>query len=326
MNKLKKNTYQLLIALAFAVVFAACSPSDGNHAGDEYMPDMFHSIAYEANYEDYYYFNTWGEKEEYYKIAKPRKPVMGTVPRGYAGLAQADDEKYLAAVKGGNTLNSISTPVNGSVPYPYGNTEEERTRATAEIIQNPFPITEDGLARGKELYDIFCGICHGEKGNGIGYIVNEEENKNVKYPAQPANFLTDEFVSASNGRYYHAIMHGKNVMGAYNGKMSFEERWQVIHYIRALQAKDRKLAYSEEENTLNEVEVPGASVAMADFELTDPEHINWAAAKKAHGHGAEGASDHGHGEGHAADHGEADHKEESHGEGEHPHDDHGEEH
>lgn len=298
MNTIKKNIHQFLIALAIAVIFASCSPAGGEHPGDEYMPDMYHSIAYEANYQDYYYFNTWGEEKEYYKIAKPRKPVTGTVPRGYAGLAEVNRPEYEAVLAGGNTLNAISVPVNGSVPYPYENTEEERARATAEIIQNPFPITEQGLAKGKELYDIFCGICHGAKGNGIGYIVNEEENKNVKYPAQPANFLTDEFVNASNGRYYHAIMHGKNVMGAYPDKISFEERWQVIHYIRQLQAKDRKLTYNEEENSLNEVEIPGASVEKASFQLIDPEHINWAMIKGSHGHDdahqGHGAEDHEH--------------------------------
>ena len=41
-------------------------------------------------------------------------------------------------------------------------------------------------------------------------------------------------------------MYGKNVMGSYKDKISYEERWQVIHYIRSLQAKDKKLEYSEQ--------------------------------------------------------------------------------
>ncbi len=101
------------------------------------------------------------------------------------------------------------------------------------------------------MYNIFCGICHGESGNGLGYLADPDANPQSKYPVVPANFLNDEFLAASNGRYYHAIMYGKNVMGAYKDKMSYEERWQVIHYIRALQAKEKKLAYGPEVNTLN---------------------------------------------------------------------------
>lgn len=302
----------LIKAIILAVVvaaFASCSPSSADNPGTEYMPDMYHSIAYESNYYDYYSNNTWGSEKEYYKIAAPREPVAGTVPRGYAGQTAQGGTAIKAALKGGNTLNAVSVPVNGSVPYAYANTEDERARATAELIANPFPITDDGLAVGKELYVIFCGICHGDKGNGIGYLVNEESNKNVKYPAQPANFLSDEFVAASNGRYYHAIMHGKNVMGGYADKLSYEERWQVIHYIRSLQAKDRKLAYSSSENTLNEVDVPGVLVASPEVLFQDPEHVNWGPSSHDdhgpdHGHDTDGHSEGNHHETGNSHHGE----------------------
>ena len=249
----------LVFAVFIALVFGACRTAGGDNPGKEYMPDMFHSIAYEANYYDYYSFNTWGSEEDYYKMAKPREPVAGTIPRGYAGVYFAQDasgeKSVMNNLTGGSHLTAISVPVNGSVPYYYEDTEEERTRATAEIINNPYPITTDGLATGKNLYLIYCGVCHGEKGDGNGYLV-AEENTNAKYQAQPANFLTDDFVTSSNGRYYHSIMYGKNVMGAYADKLSYKERWQVIHYIRSLQAKEKKLAYNENENTLNAVEVP----------------------------------------------------------------------
>lgn len=75
-----------------------------------------------------------------------------------------------------------------------------------------------------------------------------------KYPAQPAILTSDEFTAASNGRFYFAIMHGKNVMGSYADKLSYEERWQVIHYIRALQAQNKGLQYDENGNTLNKTD------------------------------------------------------------------------
>ena len=130
--------------------------------------------------------------------------------------------------------------VNGYVPYAYSDTEEERLRAAAEITTNPYPITQSGLARGKELYTIYCGICHGDKADGAGYLVRDDGGV---YPNQPANLLLPQFVEASEGFMYHSIMYGKNVMGSYADKLSYEERWQVIHYIRSLQAEEAGLVY-----------------------------------------------------------------------------------
>lgn len=40
-------------------------------------------------------------------------------------------------------------------------------------------------------------------------------------------------------------------MGAYADKLSYNERWNVIHYIRSLQAASKNLKYSESENTFS---------------------------------------------------------------------------
>lgn len=254
----EQMNYLTLWALGLTLFgLASCSPAGGEDTGHEYMPDMKHSIAYESNYYNFYSNNTWGTEEEYHKMAQPRKPVAGTVPRGYTAVAISDDQ---------SEVSSYDNSLNGYVPYYYEDTEEERTRATNEIQANPFPITEIGLIKGEELYNINCGICHGEKGDGAGYLVRDDGGK---YPAQPANFLTDEFVNASPGRYYHSIMYGKNVMGYYKDKLSYRERWDVIHWIRALQAKDRKLTYSPEENTLNAYATPVAMVPQKVKEMPE---------------------------------------------------------
>lgn len=256
-----KTIQQIVFVIAFAILVQACKPAGGDYAGSEYMPDMGHPISYEANAYDAYSLHTWDEESVISRKALTNRmhPVSGTVPRGFTGVHFAGGSEAQAAamntVRGGNAPNAIAVPVNGKVPYYYGDTPEERLRATAEIINNPFPITDSGLARGKELYDIFCGVCHGEKGDGLGYLVREANpatgDPGGKYPAAPANFLNEDLSVASNGRYYHAIMYGLNVMGAYKDKLSYEERWQVIHYIRSLQASDKKLLYNETQNTLN---------------------------------------------------------------------------
>jgi len=289
--KKSSNIFTILLVVVLIYTLCACGGGAGvNEPGGEYMPDMGHSIAYEANYYDYYKYNRWGSSSEYYEMAKPRKPVMGTIPRGDAGNAVSD------------TPNALSIPANGSVPYYYADTEEERTRAMNEITTNPFPITAEGLERAKPLYNVSCGICHGGAGDGNGWLV-DEKNPNVKYPAQPAILINDEFTAASEGRFYHAIMYGKNVMGGYADKMSYEERWQVIHYIRALQAKEKGLVYTEEKNTLNNVGIPGASVPKKKTRTTKV-LVPTLAHSGNHGHDA-GHGDGGHGKEHD-DHGSHD--------------------
>jgi len=251
MMDIKENIRYIVLYIIVALFFA-CQQPGGNNTGSEYMPDMGHSIAYEANHYNYYYQNTWGSEDDYYKYAKPRKPVSGTIPRGYAGGAHASD-------------TGIAFAPNGAVPYYYGDNDDERLRASAELINNPYPITEAGLATGKDLYTVFCGICHGDKGDGAGYLVRD----GGAYPVQPANFLLPEFIEASNGQYYHAIEYGKNKMGAYKDKLSYEERWQVIHYIRSLQAKELKLEYSQLTNTLNSIDRPAGVIEKVAIVLDD---------------------------------------------------------
>ncbi len=248
LERLRSITLYIVI-----VVFFSCQQPGKNSTGSEYIPEMGHSIAYEANYYNYYYYNTWGGQDEYYEFAKPRLPVNGTIPRGYAGGAHP-------------VSDAVAFAPNGSVPYYYGDSDVERVRAANEMINNPYKITDAGLAVGKELYDIYCGICHGEKGDGLGYIVRDDGGK---YPVQPANMLLPTFIDTTNGLYYHAIMAGKNKMGDYKDKLSYEERWQVIHYIRSLQAKELKLEYNQLVNTLNDIDEPAGISGDEDAVAAD---------------------------------------------------------
>ncbi len=242
---MKWSMYKLLFALTI-LAFWQCRPAEGNRTGTEYMPDMAHSIAYEANVNSYYFYHSWGSKEEIAHLSAPRFPVTGTKARG--SMLGYDTTQRFKMLTGDLGNNAIATPANGGVPYYYGNTEEERARASKEITSNPVPVSAKGLESGKYLYDVYCGICHGAAGDGAGYLVRDDGGK---YPAQPANFLKDEFIAANEGRFYHAIMYGRNVMGSYKDKLSYMERWNVIHYIRSLQATSKKLIYNEKENTFS---------------------------------------------------------------------------
>lgn len=126
---------------------------------------------------------------------------------------------------------TMRTPVEGSVPrgtvpFPYEKTDEDRLLAGKELV-SPLEVTEASLARGKEVYEIFCINCHGENGDGEGFLYTSE-----RYPYPPAA-LNDEIVSElPDGAIYHTITVGYGVMGAHGAMIRQEDRWKIIQYIR----------------------------------------------------------------------------------------------
>lgn len=261
-----KNIWYLACCVVIGSAIA-CSPAGGNRTGHEFMPDMVHTTGYEANLYDYYWYNRWGTAEEYKAFVNPKHSVPGSVARGevmWAGAANVDERMGEMEAFHGMSDGAIAMTPNGSVPYYYKDNEDERKRAWKEITTNPFPITTTSLLHGKELYNVYCGICHGDKGDGQGYLVREADPaKGIVagvYPSAPANFMLDTFINANAGAYYHAIMYGKNVMGSYADKLSYKERWDVIHYIRSLQATFKKAEYSPALNTFNGESTPWAVV------------------------------------------------------------------
>ena len=85
--------------------------------------------------------------------------------------------------------------------------------------------------RGKELYEIYCGICHGNKGAGQGKLVKREKILGV--PSYADRAITE-------GSIYHVIYYGKNTMGSYANLLNEEERWQVTAYVETLRAELKK--------------------------------------------------------------------------------------
>lgn len=232
------SLYPLAAVCVASALLWSCTQAHGDDTGTEYMPDMAHSIAYEANHDVYYYNNTWGGEEDYEAFAQPRKPVDGTVARGYL------PNKY-------QRLDDFR-----EVPEETHAAIQERVRnlmMTDPSLVNPVkPTTKEELERvlaeGKNLYTINCEVCHGEGLKGDGVIYGGGDGP---YSAKPANLVSDSaIVNSADGRYLNAILHGKGQMQSHADKMSPLERWKVIHYIRSVQAA----AAEEEYNPVGEME------------------------------------------------------------------------
>ncbi len=127
--------------------------------------------------------------------------------------------------------STMRTPPPGSVPmdmvpFDYEKTEEDLLRAGRELV-NPIPAGEAVRTAGKRVYGIFCINCHGENGDGQGFLYTSG-----KYLYPPANLLQQKTKDRPDGEIYHIITVGYGIMGAHGAMISQADRWKVIHYLR----------------------------------------------------------------------------------------------
>jgi mono/diheme cytochrome c family protein len=128
-------------------------------------------------------------------------------------------------------------PAEGTLPRGYSfydieDTNEGYELAKAELM-SPLDSLSVDLERGKELYDIYCGICHGNNGKGQGKLVKREKILGVPSYDDAGRAIT-------TGSIYHVIYYGKNTMGSYANQLNEEERWQVVAYVEKLKAELEK--------------------------------------------------------------------------------------
>lgn len=217
------------------------------------------------------------------------------------------------------------TVARGYMPYHLENSNEAYEEA-GRNIKSPYNTAEHlaMLDEGKALYATYCTVCHGKEGMANGTIV-----ANGKYPPPPTYFRED-ILYLPEGKMFHSITHGKNLMGSYSAQLDQEERWKVIAYIKDMQAKyiakEQSIEYDEalaktftgagfmSETQYARKQAKANRKAKADAEYADLRSDNhygfgngFETSGKSHGHG-----DH-HGAAHGNDHGAKD----SHGDNHH---------
>ena len=136
---------------------------------------------------------------------------------------------------------SMQAPPAFSVPLHKTRYRHEPTEySKAEDLKNPLPINNYTLARGKNRFGIFCVICHGEDGKGNGRITTQPKlaDDEEGFPP-PADLCSEHTRNLSDGRLFHILSAGQNLMFPVNFKMNATDRWAVVLYIRNLQKKSK---------------------------------------------------------------------------------------
>lgn len=142
-------------------------------------------------------------------------------------------------------------PAEGSIPrgyLPYGipNTNEGYELAGA-TLKSPFSKSEEITAEGKEIYKKFCLHCHGKEGIGDGPTVTAGG-----HPPPPA-YDSQTLKNLPEGKMFHTITYGKNLMGPHASQLNTEERWKVIQYVQTLQGNDEVSEETESEETAEDI-------------------------------------------------------------------------
>ncbi|HJP93780.1 MAG TPA: cytochrome c [Pyrinomonadaceae bacterium] len=93
----------------------------------------------------------------------------------------------------------------------------------------PFPLTAEVVERGRERFNIYCSVCHGETGEGYGVVVHRGFTK-------PASFFEDRLRKAPLGYFYDVTTNGYRTMASYAIQIEPKDRWAIAAYIRTLQS------------------------------------------------------------------------------------------
>ena len=92
----------------------------------------------------------------------------------------------------------------------------------------PMPVTRDLIDTGKAKYNIYCIVCHG----GVGDANSVTKARGM---VVVTSYHDDRLRDMLEGEIFNTVTNGKGLMGSYKDKLTPEERWAVIAYLRVLQ-------------------------------------------------------------------------------------------
>ncbi|MDA7980841.1 MAG: cytochrome c [Pirellulales bacterium] len=233
-----------LVAVLCATLFERV---DYSHRNVEFLPEMKYSPA-------------WSSFEPNPQFANGQTLQLqpeGTLARGqntwhYAATpvdaARAGEEVInpyqarIEAVQANVTSQQDSSQIVVASRNRRPNQEQNQTEAgaisrreqPANDVLEIDPLTQaqnelsDSIVRGGEIYRISCACCHGSSGAGDGPVAQRG------FPPPPS-LLTGRSRRMKDGQLFHIVTSGQGSMASFAPQLTFEQRWDVINFIRDLQ-------------------------------------------------------------------------------------------
>jgi mono/diheme cytochrome c family protein len=114
----------------------------------------------------------------------------------------------------------VLAPPAGSVPV----SGKELVSQESEL-QNPIAPTPGTVARGRELFEINCAMCHGQTSAERGPV-------GKKLIPPPPGLDQDMVNGLSDSTIFKAITFGFGRMPVFKDKLLPEERWSLVNFLR----------------------------------------------------------------------------------------------
>jgi mono/diheme cytochrome c family protein len=133
------------------------------------------------------------------------------------------DQPSRPAAAGPRLPSTGTVPTNGEVPLDAASAER--------VLRNPLP-ADAPLDAGRKLYDVYCAPCHGHSGAGDGPVARY-------FSIAMGNLTSGDVQQHPDGWFYSIITNGTDHMPRSSYELDPFERWQVVHFVRALGGRDR---------------------------------------------------------------------------------------
>lgn len=158
--------------------------------------------------------------------------AAGTSPHRELNFLDMGDQPKVKAQRGDLLGGPDFMPPSGAIPrgfdpYLYANAPETAAVKLTNTLDGNDPQVQ---ARGKQMYERLCVPCHGSMAAGDGAVVQKG------FPAPPS-LMTKRVRDWSDGRIYHVMAAGQNIMPSYASQTRPHDRWAIVHYIRKLQGQ-----------------------------------------------------------------------------------------
>ena len=110
-------------------------------------------------------------------------------------------------------------------------TDDYKITAEDAARVNPVKSSPEGLAEARKVFGYDCAMCHGDKGDGKGDVVESMKltMHDWREPATLAN--------VSDGEIFYILTKGKGKMMAEGDRLSEKLRWNMVNLVRAMAAK-----------------------------------------------------------------------------------------
>jgi mono/diheme cytochrome c family protein len=168
-------------------------------------------------------FNWWASPDQ----SKPNFEFLPQMAHGARYNAFAANPNFAD----GQTLQApvSGTIARGELPLHYAPTAADAARAGEELLS---PVSTENVrarARGEQVFKNFCTPCHGADATGMSPVTQ-------RGVPPPPSLFAPHAAQMKDGQLFHILTYGQNNMAAYAGQVSREDRWNVIAYVRSLQA------------------------------------------------------------------------------------------